>query len=1374
MKNALIVLLSLSISIALHARELYFKHLGISDGLSQTCIQSIYQDEVGAMWFGSSEGLNRYNGKEIKIYQPSQDREGLTNNEITDLCGDGKGHVYLRSGNDLVVFNLYKEQFTCLRKDDVKGLFCRDGKLWVICNQSVYTYLPEEDSLKPFASFPPEWGEGRSLYVDEKHVWAVTHNHLLRFDASSPGTEARPVTTFDKGRCVSKDRSGNLWIGTWEGLYRVDADENVTLFLHWPGEEGLSNNQVRCVMEDSAGYLWVGTFRGLDCYHPATGRWSHYVHQDYNPNSLSHNSVLALHEDSRHNVWVGTYYGGVNFFTPYPLNKQFYTASSEHRDRLSFPFVGKMTEDDAGNLWICTEGGGLNMLNPATGEFTRYTHEEGNPRSVGNNNLKSIFYHQPTGRLYVGTHTGGLSVFDIRRNAFSRTIRSPQLAANIINEIQSYKDGLAILTQGGLFFMDFGAETFSPFPAGAAVRELLEKTFTYETFFIDSRENLWLALSAGGLVCIHLPSGGIEKFETNADNPSSIGKFKVVHIFESSDGELYFGTIGSGLFKYRRQNHSFRVYNAQNRSLPNNYCYYIRESPLNGKLLLLHNKGLSVFNPQTEAVEQTYHLFQQNYSQGSTLYVSRDGTLYIGGANGLASLPEAYLYSSPREERLCFEKLLIFNREVLPEDESGILHETLARTPGIRLKHDQNHVTVTFSSFNYLSERNKVYEYRFENLDKEWTPTTGHSVTYTNLPPGNYTLHVRAVEPEGVGAEEISLDIHVAAPFYANPYAYALYALVLAAILGLFLHFKLRQARLQSSLEGERKEKERIEELNQSKLRFFTNISHEFRTPLTLIIGQLEAIMQTNKLEPSVYKRIVRVYKNSWHMRNLITELLDFRKQEQGYLKLKVEERDLVPFIHEIYSSFYEYAQMRNISYSFRHAEESIHAWFDPVQLQKVIFNLLSNAFKYTPEGGAVTVSLRQTSTQVLVSVSDNGRGIPEEAIQKIFDRFYQADFTPSSLSLGTGIGLALAKGIMEAHHGKIEIKSKVDEGSEFTLSLLPGNGHFNKEDFAVGKQQASAVYFENSLSLPAPAAVSGETSGVGEMTAGGNNAGTEAGSNKAKADGNNTKTEGNKPEAEATGNKPVLLLVEDNEDLLEMLHDLFSTFYEVHTARNGREGLAAASQLQPDLIVSDVMMPEMSGKEMCYKLKNNVELSHIPIVLLTAQNSVEYIVEGYMFGADDYVTKPFNVKILLARCSNLIRNKQQLIAHYSKLPATQITETIPAVNTHDKELLDKSIAIVRKNFESPDFDVTSLASALCMGRSKLYMQFKQMIGLTPNEFILKVKLDEAMSMLKNQPGLNISEISTALGFSSPRYFSKCFKAFFGVAPQGVRKKKEE
>lgn len=1338
MKNTLIFLFCILISTASRSSDIYFKHLGVYDGLSQSCIYSIYQDEIGAMWFGSSEGLNRYNGKEIEIYQPSQDKQGLTNNEINDLCGDKQGHIYIRSGNDLIVFSIYKERFVCLRKNDVRGLFCKDGKLWVICNNAIYTYVPEEQDLKLFASFSAELGEGRGIYVDAGHVWAITHSHLLHFETSS-NAPMRTIMSFDKGRCIFRDRAKNLWIGTWNGLYRIDAQENISKFTHQPGHEGLSDNQVRCVMEDSTGYIWIGTFRGLDCYNPITNEWSHYIHQDYNPNSLSHNSVLSLYKDTHNNIWVGTYYGGVNIFTPYHLDKQFYTASHEHKDHLSFPFVGKMVEDEAGHLWICTEGGGLNKLDATTKQFIRYTHQEGNPQSVGNNNLKAIYYHQPTQRLYVGTHMGGLSILDIRKNTFRRTPEFMQIAGNIINEIQKYKDGIAIMTQEGLFFMNLQTEVFSPFTDIPTMKKLLEQRFTYETFFIDSQNRLWLALSAGGLICMHLSSGKIEKYETSTNNPSSIGKFKVVHIFENSKGDLYFGTIGSGLFKFQPQNNSFKVYNTLNNSLPNNYCYYIQESPLSHKLLLLHNEGLSIFNPQTEIVEETYHLFQQNYSQGSTLYISRNGTMYIGGANGLASFPEKYLYSSPEKEKLCFEKLLIFNQEVLPDDATGILKQTLARTSNIRLKHDQNHITVTFSAFRYLSERDNLYEYCFENQDKGWTQTSNNSITYTNIPPGNYTLRVRPVKSDSANVEEIALNIHVAAPIYANPYAYTLYALLLVGILSLFLHFKLRQARLQSSLEVERKEKERIEELNQTKLRFFTNISHEFRAPLTLIIGQLEAIMQINKLEPSIYKRILRVYKNSWHMRDLITELLDFRKQEQGYLKLKVKERDLVSFINEIYNSFYEYAQMRNISYSFKHTEKTFNAWFDPTQLQKVVFNLLSNAFKYTPEGGAITISLRHTSSHVFIAVSDNGSGIPEEAIQKIFERFYQADSTPSSLSLGTGIGLALAKGIMEAHHGKIDIESTVNKGSTFTLSLLLGNQHFNKEDFVEDNQQADMSYFIDSpADLPLK---------VTELEP-------------------SAKTE-------ADTHKPVLLLVEDNEDLLEMLNDLFSAFYEVYTARNGREGLAATEQIQPDIIVSDVMMPEMSGKEMCYKLKNNVELSHIPIVLLTAQNSVDYIVEGYMFGADDYVTKPFNVKVLLARCKNLIRNKQQIIAHYSNLSTPQITESIPPSNVYDKELLEKSIDIIKKHFDNPNFDVTTLASALCMGRSKLYTRFKQIIGLTPNEFILKVKLDEAMSLLKNHPELNVSDISTMLGFSSARYFSRCFKSFFGLSPLKVRKKKE-
>ena len=707
----------------------------------------------------------------------------------------------------------------------------------------------------------------------------------------------------------------------------------------------------------------------------------------------------------------------------------------------------------------------------------------------------------------------------------------------------------------------------------------------------------------------------------------------------------------------------------------------------------------------------------------------------------MALFQKQSLYALPSKNLLNFDKLFIFNEEICPNDQSGILTDILAKTSDIYLSYKQNNITVEFASFNYNNDRNRLFEYRLEGFDKAWTQTTGTTITYTNLPPGEYILRARPLAGKENLDEEVHLNIHVSAPFYATVWAYFFYLLCLLGVMIAFIRFKTRQAALKSSLEFERKEKERIEELNQVKLRFFTNISHEFRTPLTLILGQIEVLMQMD-LGTTIYNRILRIYKNAWHMRNLISELLDFRKQEQGYLKLKVEEQNLVTFTRQIYMCFYEYAQKKEITYRFDNVEETISVWFDSKQLQKVIFNLLSNAFKYTPNKGSIRVEVRMLASQAIVSVCDTGVGIPEEHISKIFERFYQTD-NSSSFTLGTGIGLALAKGIMNMHHGKIDVESTVGKGTKFTLSLPLGNRHFSDEEMATVESRESVIISEAVPMLPFEQIMDVEEE--------------------------KTKVQENIKEED----KPIILLVDDNEELLSMLEDLFLPIYKVYIAHDGREGLEMARQIQPDLIISDVMMPEMSGKELCYKIKTNVELSHISVVLLTAQTSVEYVVEGLMFGADDYVTKPFNVKVLIARCNNLIKNKKRLIAHYAGKTITE-SPVAEAINERDKELLAKCVNIIKENFENPAFDVTALASELCVGRSKLYMQFKQMTGLTPNEFILKIKLDEAMSLLKNHPELNISEISIRLGFSSPRYFSKSFKAFFGVAPQTVRSRKKE
>ena len=1316
----------------------YFKHLGVSDGLSQVCIPSIYQDELGAVWLGTTEGLNRYNGKDVKVFQPSESNHGLTNNEINELCGDKNGRMYIRSGNDLIKLDIYTEQFTCLRQKGVYGLFCKKDTLWVSCADGIYYYTGQGTELTFFARVQKGF-VGRALYVDRETVWVVTRKYLVAISREDP-LRQEILLTLDKGNCILGDSSGNIWVGAWNGLYRVSPDRETTAYVSHSGMGELSDNQVRCVLEDDFKHIWVGTFKGIDCYDPITDTWSHYTRYGSSSNSLSHTSILSLHKDMQGNIWVGTYYGGVNVFNPDKNNHSFYCAEPLREDCLSFPVVGKMTEDSAGNVWICTEGGGLNCYHGDTGVFSRYMYQKGDQSTLGSNNVKSVFYRKENNRLYAGTHLGGLFVLDLKSNkghTLHHVTGDPaSLPHEIVNDIQEYKDGIAMLTQGGPVFFDPVTEKFSPLTDDPSVQKLISREYAFETFLIDSRQRMWLAVGGGGIVCVNLSSSKVTQYLADSEKDTlTVGRYKTVHIFEDNKGDIYFSTIGAGIFKYQEKQDTFKSYGTTNGVLPSNYCYYICESARDNCLLVLHGKGLSIFDREKEVTEETYNL-------GSALYRSKNGIIYISGTNGLAMFQERSFYESQVKSFLNFDKLFIFNDEIAPGDESGILTEILAKTSDIFLSYQQNNVTVEFATFNYNSDRNRLFEYYLDGFDKVWTQTSGTTVTYTNLPPGDYTLKVRSMENKESLKDAICLNIHVSAPFYATIWAYLFYALCLTALMVAFVRFKTRQAALRSSLEFERKEKERIEELNQVKLRFFTNISHEFRTPLTLILGQIEVLMQMD-LGTTVYNRIQRIYKNAWHMRNLISELLDFRKQEQGYLKLRVEEQNLVTFTRQIYMCFYEYAQKKEITYRFDSVEETISVWFDPIQLQKVIFNLLSNAFKYTSNKGNITVEVRKVASQAVVSVCDTGIGIPVEHISKIFDRFYQTDnaSSSSSFTLGTGIGLALAKGIMNMHHGKIEVESTVGEGTKFILSLPLGNRHFSDEEMAVTEGRESLIIPESSVSS------------YGQLMA----------------------EEIKEPESQKNideEDKPTILLVDDNTELLSMLEDIFLPMYNVHTACNGREGLEMAQQIQPDLIVSDVIMPEMSGKDLCYKIKTNVELSHISVVLLTAQTSVEYVVEGLMFGADDYITKPFNIKVLVARCNNLIKNKKRLIAHYAGKVITE-SPVAEAINEKDKELLTKCVNIVRENFENPDFDVTALASELCMGRSKLYMQFKQMTGLTPNEFILKVKLDEAMSLLTDHPELNITEISVRLGFSSPRYFSKSFKAFFGIAPQGVRSRKE-
>lgn len=1323
------------------ADDIYFYHLGARDGLSQVNIMSVYQDEFGAMWFGSTEGLNRYNGKEIEVFRPTQQVEnGLSQNTIYSICGNRKGAIYLRAGADLVRYDISSQRFESVKAGGVTAFAYENDILWATVGNTIMQYTEEKKELERYAPIDKKIRGITSLYpAKDGSVWIGTTRGLVSVPKDSTLEQRYKIEGVNVQK-IYMDRSGNLWIGTQgQGIYVIDKNGNTIVYRHKKGENSISNDNVRDFVEDNKGNMWVATFYGLNEFNSETGRWSQYISNDNVSHSISHNSVFALYKDDQGSIWAGTYFGGVNYFNPESDIFRYYGASSTNLDYLSFPYVGKMTEDKHGNLWICTEGGALNCLNLKTRKFSRYMFSSGNLESVTNYNQKTIWYREDKDLLYIGIHNGGLAIFDIKTKSAKILTNNPNdphsLPNNTINKIQYYNGSLYLLTQKGLVRMDLDTNKFYPASDNPEIQKELSGLGLY-TFFVDSKDRMWVLIS--GVKSVNLRTGEVKVY--TSEKNKGIGRFGIVDIFENSNGDMYFATLGSGIYKYNPDTDGLDNYTVENTGLLSNYCYNISEAP-SGHLILLHNKKFSFIDPKDPGKK----LFQSSdnfplsaFNLGNSSYITKDKEIFVGGVNGLISFFEEDLDKIYKDYNLYFDKLQINNRTVVPGDKSGILEQTLPLCSEITLKYNQSNFSIEFATSDYLHTLTRNYEYKLDGFDSDWLPARANMVSYTNLNAGKYVLQVREMSPDNNG-KIYSLDIRIEPPFYLSTLAFFIYGILIFLIVVAIIRFYTWRTKLETTLEFERKDKERIEELNKTKLRFFTNVSHEFRTPLTLIIGQVETLLMQNDLGTKVYNKVSKIHKNTNHLLNLISELLDFRKQEQGFYKLNIKYVELIPYIKDIYESFQDYATKRQIKYKMEYTNENISVYIDPVHLQKAIYNLLSNAFKYTSAGGEIRLNVKLQDSDVLIRIIDNGIGIPPESLNKIFERFYQLEYRSSGLTLGTGIGLALTKEIILSHKGTIDVESTLNEGSVFTIALKLGTSHFTEEELNYKET--------NNVNPKVEMYVSDED---------------EEEEDALLVD----------EELIVNEEKPTVLIADDNESLLDMLTEVFSPSYNVCTATDGKTALEMIFKIQPDIVISDVMMPEMSGKELCYKIKNNVNTSHIPVVLLTAQISDDQIIDGYMFGADEYITKPFNVKVLIMRCNSLIKNRKLLYQKFTNQQDNSIS--FDTVLEHDQVLIDKAIKIIKDNFSNPDFDMNMLGTELGMGRSKLYAKIKEITGFTPNELTLNLKLQEAANMLDNQSQKNVSDIAFEVGFSSTKYFSKCFKTFYGMVPQDWRKRNKE
>lgn len=1325
---------------------IYFKHIGMREGLSQLSVMAIYQDQLGRMWFGTEEGINLYDGVRTTVYKPSEYHRPDANpigNQTHFIAGDKEGNVFFDSDYALIRYDIRTQEFSCLRNASVYGIASIDGTIWVGIADSVFTWNADKNKLDFVTKLESRNQRATSFLKDSGgQYWIGTTDGLFRMN---PDRSLTCIIVGEDIYTLHEDSKYNLWISIrMNGLYKRDVHGNFTRYRYDPSNpNNISSNQVRDFAEDNFGNIWIGTFTGLNKYNPANDRFEVYARNPL-PGSITHSSVFPLYKDRQGTIWLGTYYGGVNYFNPETDLFTVYTSSNTRNDCLNYPFVGKMVEDKDNNIWICTEGGGLNFFDRKIKKFT-YLKADASRNSIAHNNLKAIAYCPERDKLYIGTHTGGLSIYDIKKKRFKNPFfENPSyavIAGDRVINMKIYKNMLIGTGPKGIFKMDLETEKVSPlFKSG--------KYYGNGCFLIDSKGYLWLA-HGKGVWKINLEDETDQTLFRSGEN--GLGKFPISQILEDREGRIFLGTRGSGLFRYDEKEKRFTGYTTENSFIASDYCYELALSTLN-QLIITGDKGITFFDPDQDlfkVVELGTALPLTGINNGCGILVCRNGEVFVGSSDGMATFFEQQLLNSSKDYQLYFSDLYINNELVLPGDPGKVLAVALPYTRKIELAYNQNNLIFTFTSNNYVNTLKKAaYEYKLEGFDKKWITSKDNNISYTNLNPGKYTLIVREIQydPHLEQPRTIRMEIRIHSPWYASRLAYLLYFSLIAGLLYSFYRFKRSQYMLQTSLEIERKEKEAIEELNQAKLQFFSNISHEFRTPLTLIISQIELLLQSSSLAPSVYNKLLKVYKNTYHMRNLISELLDFRKLEQGHMKLKVYEQDIVPFLKEIYLSFYEYASSRSIAYSFTAPQESVRCCFDPKQMQKVFYNLLSNAFKYTKPNAAIEMILENEADAVVIKVIDNGIGIDKEDINKIFDRFYQAEDGISNITRtpSTGIGLALTKSIVELHHGTIKVESTPGYGSIFIVRLLKGSSHFSAEEQAQAcEQQEKQV--ENLI--PDTVAFNDQ---MEEFAA----------------------SEPQVPTVDGDDSPRTILLVEDNEELLQILASLFAPAYRVLLARNGKEGLEKAREERPDIIVSDVMMPEMSGTEMCLKIKNDFDVCHIPVVLLTALTSAEQNIEGLKRGADDYINKPFNAKVLLARCNNLVRNRIILQKKFSRQKDFD-AQTL-ASNPIDQKFLDTVNAIIEKNLDNTDFDMNMMARELGLSRSSLYAKFKALTGMTPNDFVLSCKLKRAAAMLTENPDWQIADISDRLGFGSPRYFTRCFKAQFGVTPAEYRKKSQK
>ena len=1424
--KAFLYILFIPLIVCSQQQNIRFERITVEDGLTNGAVQDILQDQQGFMWFATWNGVSKYDGYTFTTYQHDpDDSTSIGENSVFDIYEDRRGVLWFATvGGGLSKFDPKKERFTNYRHDpndphsiSSSQVKCTDSYmyndkdiLWIGTAYGLNKFDPvtEKFTWYPHTSLGHPYRFVESLAVDTcGMVWVgCIDGGLHKFNPQTERythyvNDPNDPTTLPGNTVTSMlvDRSGDLWVGILGGgLAKFDPEnERFISYRYNPNDPtSLSHDAVVCIFEDSAGTLWVGTSEGLNTFDREKELFIQYKHNPDDPYSISDNLVLCINEDNSGNLWIGTW-NGLNKIDPQKNQFSHIKHIPGNNNSLSANYVTALYESRYGGeniLWIGTKNGGVNKLNRATGKWSCYRHDPKNPSSLIHDFVYAVC-EDHLGNLWIGNFHGGLNKLDRRTRKIIRYPYDPNnpnsLTCPSVRSIVEDDNGLMwIGTQTG------GINTFDPISEQFA---LVGDKMHVVQIYKDSSGDLWFA-TMRGLKKYDQASGDYVTYRHNPEDSTSISDNNILSIFESKSGDLWVGTFGSGLNLFDRNSGKFICFTVKD-GLISNIIAGILEDKQNN-LWISTDKGISKFNPKNKNFKNYDHhdgLISDEFNELSS-FRNRDGEIFFGTPNGLNVFNPEDIRDNTYIPPVVITNFRIFNKPVaIKKNEMEetlseyLLPQHISTLNDITLSYRESVFSFEFAALNYHSPQRNRYAYKMEGVDPDWvyTDASRRFATYTNLNPGEYIFHVKGSNNNGVWNEEgTALKIIITPPWWLTNLAYICYVILfgLAVIASLRIYtgrLKLKQQMAMKDFEAEK-----LREVDTLKSRFFANISHEFRTPLTLIMGPVKQLL-SSEIRETVKNQYKIILRSSDRLLGLINQILDLSKLESGKMQLQTSKTDIVPFVKGLVLSFCSLAETRKITLKVEIKEKECIGYIDRDKAEKIITNLLSNAFKFTPEGGEITVNvkipnskheilnkfqipnpkLRVTSYQlpvtnskspstrhsspvtrhdfIEISISNTSPFIPKEQLDKLFDRFYQADSTYKKDGEGSGIGLALTKELVEACHGEIRVQCNgIGSNAQtiFTVVLPIGKEHLKPEEIA-------EEFAENERKTDFPL-----------------RRGTKGDVALQHSYEEIDKSE-DKLLSKTIITYPLLLIVEDNPDVTHYIRSFMETDYRILTAENGAIGLKKALKEYPDLIISDVMMPEMDGYELCQKIKSDQRTSHIPVILLTAKADLDSRIEGLEFGADDYIAKPFEAGELKVRSKNLIRQRKRLRDKFSQ--AIEIKPGEVTASSMDEQFLDRLLMVFEKHVSDSGFSTERFAGEVGLSRSQLNRKLRALTDLSIHGFLLNLRLKRAAQLLKKKTG-TVSEIAYAVGFESASNFARAFRSRYGTSPSDFLNRLEE